>query len=203
MRIVDNSGGLWTNIIKHRMEPGMAIRQNYIPDERVTKLLAEEVISSIKGSTKHKFSVKHIAGKLVIARFGSGTYSNGILKRKSPDGTDYIPLSQTTLDIRKIDGNNRGAAFILRETGQHIMNGLKILKLTLGPRGGKLAEIGWDGENEEIAMKQNKGFSTVTVRENKQGEKRFTTTEVPARPFIGISEELQNNLQTFWNKITR
>lgn len=209
MKLVDKSGGFWTNIIMRKMDPAIAFRQNYIPDENITRLFAEETMSAIKGSVKHKISVTHVAGKLVVARFNNGTYSTGILKRTSPDGTPFVPLNPLTLELRKAEGNNRGAAFILRATGKHIMDGLKILKLTTAPKGGKFAEIGWSGENAVIAVKQNEGFqethATVKHKSKEDGRKNVTaiTSVVPARPFIGISEELQNNLQQWWNRIAK
>jgi len=200
MKIVDRSNGFWLNILTKRTSPEVAFEQNYMPDPTMTRLLGEEIISGMKGSTKHKFMVRHMNGKLVISRVPNGKYQTGILRRTSPDGTPYVPLSESTLAIRKIDGNTRGPAFILRETGKHIMDGLKIITSSFGRKRSKMS-IGWTGEDAEIAAKQNKGFEEARPYRTSTDELRDFSVIIPARPFIGISEEVQTVLQQAWNKI--
>lgn len=202
MRIDDKTGGFWTDIIVRKKLPEVAFKQNYTTDAVANNMLAEEAISAIKGSVKHKFSIRHVRGKLVIARFSDGKYSTGILQRKSPDGTPYAPLSETTLAMRKADGNSRGPAFILRETGKHIMDGLKIISRNTTRKGMKF-EIGWVGEDAKRASEHNAGFGWTIVYENSFGEKRFYDVTVPARPFIGLSKEFVENIQKFWNKLAK
>ena len=202
MRIEGKNKKFWADIIQRRADPELVFKQNYVPDVKVARMLAQESMNAIKGGVKHKFSVQHINGKLVVAKFANGSYSTGIMKRKSPNGTDFIPLSPVTLEIRKMDGITRGPAFILRETGKHIMNGLKILSSREGRKGSEVT-IGWRGENEQRAKEHNEGFSIDHSRINSRGEKSNWQIDVPARPFIGLSEELKSNLYSFWNKIAK
>ena len=202
MRIEGKNKKFWADIIQRRADPELVFKQNYVPDVKVARMLAQESMNAIKGGVKHKFSVQHINGKLVVAKFANGSYSTGIMKRKSPDGTDFIPLSPVTLEIRKMDGITRGPAFILRETGKHIMNGLKILTAR-ETRNGSEVTVGWTGLDKIIAEDQNKGFDIEHTAQNKQSELRTWNVNVPARPFIGLSEELKSNLYSFWKKIAK
>lgn len=202
MKIVDRSGGFWLDVFQKRKDPEVAFRQNYLPDKVATKMLAGEIISGMKGSVKHKIMVRHINGRLVISRVPNGSYSTGIMKRKSPDGTDYEPLSPVTLAIRKMDGITRGAAFILRATSEHIFNGLKIKSLEFTKKGSKVA-IGWTGENEVIAVQQDQGFEVKAARKTESGGLSQYTIKTPARHHIGISEETINVLTSFWKKIAK
>lgn len=197
MKLEDNSGGFWTDLIIHRRGASYAIKQHLIPDERFTKIIADETISAIRGSTKHKLVVERRNGKISYHLFNNGNYSEGILQGRSPDGTPYEPLSPTTLKFRKWKGISRGASFILRETSQHILNGLKILSFTSRPNGGKSAEVGWTGEDAEIARAQNDGFATASPATGFAGKQTVNSVQIPARPFIGFSEELKENLQSF------
>lgn len=200
MRIKDNSGGFWTDIIVKRKSPLVTVRQNYIPDENVARVIAKEAVSAIKGSNKGRFSVSHRNGKLTVSRFSSERYSTGILQRKSPNGKDYLPLSEATLQMRKLDGNNRGPSFILRETGKHIMDGLKVLSISK-TRNGSKAEVGWSGDNAQRAAEHNAGF--IVTYTNKRGEQRSYDIPVPARPFIGLSKEFLKNINGLWNRIAK
>jgi len=201
MKIRDKSGGFWLNIIQRR-NPEVAFEQNYMPDRNLTNLLGQEIISGIKGAKRHKFMVRHLNGKLVVSKVPNGDYSTGILKRKSPDGTPYEPLSETTLQLRKLAGNNRGPSFILRETSKHIYEGLKILSVNFGKKRSSVS-IGWEGENAERAAEHNKGFDYTVRYMNKQNEGRQYKITIPARPFIGISEEVVTTLQQMWRKVAK
>ena len=194
MRLVDRSGGFFTNLIIKKVNPDLVITQSFIPDELLMKKIGDEAISSIKGSVKHKFVVRRQNGKLVFNTFPSGSYLFGIQKRISPDGTPFQPLSKATMAIRQWKAEKgqitfRGAAFILRETSRHIMEGLRIKYLSKSPRGGKRVEIGWTGENERIANLQNDGSA-----ENKNPAIHSDKdAPIPARPFRGFSEEFREN----------
>lgn len=190
MKLIDRSGGIWSRLIIRKASPDLVIRQSIVPDEKLTKSMASETINSIKGSTRSQFVVKRINGKLIHHRFPSGRYEYGILQRKTPEGEDYLPLKDTTLEIRKWKGVQRGAAFILRETSKHIFEGLKIKSFTLGPRGGKKVIIGWSGESEEIAVKQHYGDPLNLLRGR--------PAPIPPRPFRGFQRQL---IETFGNII--
>jgi len=202
MKFVGKHKKFWYDIIVGRINPETVFKQNYMPDQRITKLLAEEGISAVKGSVRHKFSVQHVGGKLVMTRFNNGSYSTGILKRTSPDGTPFVPLSEKTLNARKDEGNRRGPAFILRETSAHIYKGLKILSQTI-TRKGSVTTMGWSGDDAKRANQHDKGFIQNYKYTNKKGKTSNYPVEIPARPFIGYSKEFLKNMQQFWNKITK
>ncbi len=204
MKLEDNSGGFWTDLIIHKRGAAFAIKQHLIPDERFTKLIADETISAIRGSTKHKLVVERKNGKISYHLFGNGNYSEGIIQGISPDGTPYEPLSKTTLKFRKWKGITRGVSFILRETSEHILNGLKILSFTSRPNGGKSVEVGWTGEDERIALLQNNGIpDNPNPSSSFRGVASDRKSPVPARPFIGFSEELKENLNSFLKAFLR
>jgi hypothetical protein len=201
MKLIDNSGGFWLNIIEKRIDVELAIRQYIVPNDTLTRLIAEEVISAIRGGIKHRFTVERKNGELIFNRSSMGHYKTGILQGKSPDGSLYQALTISTLNIRRSKGVSRGGKYILRETDSHILNGLHIIHQTSASRGGKSVEIGWTGENADIAWKQNHGFSTENPSfeyfglEPKSGNEVVT---VPGREFIGLSAELIDNLESLF-----
>lgn len=200
MKLKDNSGGFWTDLIIRNRNIDMIIKQHLMPDEKLTRIMAEEMISAIKGSRKHKLVVVRNNGKINYSLVENGSYSTGILKNTSPDGTPYEPLHRLTLKKRKWIGNERGASYILRKTSEHIFNGLHIKKLTRAPRGGKRAEIGWSGEDERIANIQNNGDPNNTFPffgKTLNGDLFESPAPIPARPFRGISIELYNTIRSF------
>src|SRR5882672_5214621 len=154
------------------------------------KLLAKEAISSIKGSVKSNIIVQRKNGILIYKATPVGIYSFGILKRISPDGKPYEELKDTTLNkVRKWKGITRGPSFILRETSRHIFEGLHIKSFTIAPRGGKKIVIGWSGEDEEIANKQETGFTTINPVTEYFGVQGLKDVTIPARPFRGFQRE--------------
>jgi len=198
-RLIDRSGGVWSEIITRRKNANLVITQRVIPDERLMFMIGEEAVSSIKGSIKHKFSITSSNGKVHFARFHNGTYPYGIMKRISPDGEKFEPLSETTVKEREWSGVDRGRPFILRRTSEHIMEGLKVLYQSRGPRGGKRVEIGWRGEDERLAILNDKGGS-VTTDLFDRGPK---TVNIPARPFRGFQEEFIRNFYDIMAQVLR
>jgi len=191
MRLIDNSGGIWSEIILRRKSMNLVIKQRVIPDDQLTKGLGLEAIDSVKGGPKHKFVIKSDGkGGVVFHRFTSGTYKYGIQKRISPDGKPYVELNKATIRHREFKGIARGAAFILRETSSHILNGLKILKQARAAKGGKSIEIGWIGEDEKLAQLHDKGGEVTSSWFNTE-----KTSEIPARPLRGFQPEFVENFR--------
>ena len=131
-----------------------------------------------------------------------GRYPYGIARQRGPNGQKWPPLSDATLRIRKAKAKTgwtdvntgerrslnsaRGRSFALRETSQHLYNGLKVLRVTstsvgLGYRG---SVRGSGIELDRLATMMDRGF---TVK-GKKG-----TIQVPARPFIGIQRRFKVN----------
>lgn len=193
-RLIDKSGGFWTDFINRRKTPAQFIKQNLIPDSRIMRKVGEEAISSVKGSVKHKIVIKYLHGNLVMNSFSNGSYSNGILKRRSIDGDEYEPLKDSTLRSREwkasegLISSNRGADFIERETSNHILNGMKVKSVNETSKTASCT-IGWEGENEVIADAQDKG-KEVTTQWFDKGE---LTVKVPAHHFIGFQKEFIDN----------
>jgi hypothetical protein len=194
MKLKDNSGGFWGDLIVRNKNVDMIVKQHLIPDENFTKIMALEAISAIKGSTKHKLNVIRNESGIHYNLVSDGSYSTGIMKNMSPDGTPYELLHRLTVKDRKWHGINRGANYILRKTSEHIFNGLKIKRFTVAPKGGKRVEIGWTGENEKIALIQDQGDPN-----NKYTFPNGFVTDAPivARKFRGYSEELVQTIRTF------
>lgn len=204
MKLIDNSGGIWTNLITRRINPDLVIKRAIIPNEKLVKEMANEAISSIKGSIKHRFKIGRVNGELIFNKFPSGTYEYGILKRKSPDGEDWEELNPLTLKHRefkfkegKID-QVRGKSFILRETSKHILNGLKIKKIRRKFSGGQTIEIGWDSKNEEIVRLQNDGGSVFD-----EWFDTFKSSFIPSRPFRGFQKQLRENFRNILEQIRK
>jgi len=199
MKLIDNSGGFWTNLIVRRKNADLAISQNLLPNSQMMRVVANEAISSIKGSTKHKIIAKLTNGELTLQSSTNGEYSYGIKKRISPDGTPYERLSNTTLRMRKWKAEHgeipsaRGADYILRETSKHIYNGLKVLSVKIG-RKNAYAEIGWTGEDETIAKIQDGGD---TITEHWSGQE----VVLPPRPFRGFQQEFIDNFFNILNQV--
>lgn len=213
MKLRDNSGGIWGEIILKRKNPEVVLREVALPgDPRFARLMAEEAISAIKGSVKHILLVDRSQGKVQYRRVNAGnSYSTGILKRISPDGTPYPVveeggglLKESTLRHREYKQEvgdtvtSRSGAFVLRETSQHIFNGLKVKEITV-TRNGARAVIGWQGENEIIALKRNRQSETGASLWFGQIPKWSKTVE--ARPFIGLSQEFVDVFEQFVNQL--
>jgi len=127
--------------------------------------------------------LRRMGREAVKAFRGSSPYSTGIRKRKAPDGTPFEPLKQSTLDIRQKRGIKRRGAFILRETGTHIIDQIRIIEI-----GNDYAIVGVEGgKNEIIASAHHTGFTTSE-------SSMIPGKPVPARPIFGVSEELASKL---------
>jgi hypothetical protein len=191
VKLVDNSSGFWTDVIIRRINPDMVIRQHFEPSIELMTILGNEMISSVKGSVKHNITVgMSNEGQKTIHSFPSGSYQYGIMKQTDPDGNPLAPLSDNTIRIRREEKqNNRGYAFILRETSQHIFEGLKIKVLNL-----KSVVIGWTGEDEQRVTEnanerevENPAITYWHVNAKKK------TVTVPARDVRGLSDEFREN----------
>lgn len=224
VRLRDDSGGFWTRILINKHDPELVIKQYIVPDEHLTLAIAQEMMSSIKGSLRHRFVIHRIGGILSFNRTINGTYQYGIMKEISPDGTQYEPLKESTKLIRQQKGHrgptsefipskdnfNKGVNvflgqdFILRATSKHIMEGLHVISFTSAPNGGKSAVIGWTGENAVIASMQDGGFTTNNPCIELLGvvpKNGNDMVEVPARPFIGVQPELIETLNTIYSQL--
>ena len=191
MRLIDNSGGFWGDIIIRNVNPDMVIKQHFEPSPELMEILGDEMISAVKGSVKHTVVVEQDNdGHKTINAFGNGSYQYGILKGTDPDGEPLKPLSDNTLRIRKEEKQiDRGETFILRETSQHILQGLMIKSLN-----NKSVVIGWTGEDEEIVI------ANATDREVENPAITYwgvnakrKKVPVPARDIRGLSDEFREN----------
>jgi len=203
---VDNSGGLWGKLLFSN-EDIQEVIWNAINNRKLFRYFADEMVSSVKGGPQHSFTItRKNDGKLRFARFATGSYPYGIAKRLSPDGSQYEPLKKSTLRHREWKAKvgelptNRRGSFILRETSEHIFYGLKITNKTITDNSANF-EIGWTGENQNIALKQNSGFNTG--KNEWFGKDPKSNMKVPARPFIGIQKQCIDNLKTAFGKIIR
>lgn len=202
MKLMDKSGGFWTNLIVRQQSGDLAIEQSLIPNERLMRKLGEEAISSIKGSVRHTIVTILVDGKLTFNTSQNGTYPYGIFKRTTPDGEPYQPLDLSTLRYRewKFEQGeadvNRGKSFILRETSTRIVGGLHIQNLRHGNITAGV-DIGWDGHDEEVALLQDKGGETSTPWFD-EGDR---TVQIPARHFRGFQEEFMNNFYSILDEI--
>lgn len=152
------------------------------------------VCSRLRRRISRKRLVLRRMGREAVKAFrGSIPYNTGIRKRKEPDGTPYKPLESSTLEVRRKRGITRKGAFILRETGTHIVDPMTILEIgddhvTVGVRGSK---------NAMIASAQHSGFTTAP-------DSMIPNKKVPARKIFGISEMLATRLnQLIHEHITR
>lgn len=201
----DASGGLWGELLFSNKNPKI-ILNSALFNRKLYRYFADEIISSVRGGNKHSFTITRKKGKLNFVRFIKGSYPYGIKKRTSPDGSQYEPLKESTLKHREWKTKvgelptYRKGSFILRETSQHIYYGLKVLNEVVSENGA-VYEIGWDGENVDIALKQNSGFKTGG--NEWFGKQPKHKADVSARPFIGIQRQCIDNLKTAFSKIIR
>lgn len=195
VKIIDRSGGMWIDMIKRRKNADLVLRQRLLPDENTMRMIGEEMISSVRGSVKHKFQVAGLQSQsgvnIIVHRFSNGSYRYGILKHTSPDGTPLEPLKESTIRHREYKGINRGPVFLLRETSRHIYEGLKVKFINIGKRRHEVG-VGWTGENEKLVQQHEVGFVATTPFFDKSPEKGLL---VPARPIRGFSRELIDNLR--------
>jgi len=185
-----------------------------IPDPLAMKLIGKEMVSQTRGGPKSKLaaapsenivtilrSAGSIVGiidlggivgdtyrRIVVVATPAGEYTTGIKKAISPQGELWEPLSPATLKHRRFKGNSRGETFILRETGDHLYNTVKILNTTLGKTRMSEVRVGWTGPNAAIAMAHERGFFTSTKW---FGRDPADAHQVPARRLIGLSDEIR------------
>lgn len=190
MKLIDNSGGIWANLLLRCKSPAQVLQNRFRPDPALMNALGSEAISSIRGSTKHEFAIYLINGQPRYHSFPSGRYPFGMLSNTTQEGKPFAPLADSTLRNRYQKGNKRGASFILRETSKHIYYGLKKLGYKRTKTRDQI-EVGWDGENAEIVKLHERGFSTTNPMFNREVEKR--AHQVPARKVRGFQEEFVRN----------
>lgn len=206
MKLKDNSGGIWTNIILKRMGAEASLRASASPSPELLNIVGHEMVNSIKGSFKRYVVVDTTNGIKVVVSKQKGSYQNGILKKSTPEGRAFKPLADSTIAIRRVYKNNtRGREFILRETSMRILKGLGILRLSRNYRQSAGVVVGWaNPEDSEIALKQHNGFDAPNpileygdmdkVGRMLGSKKPPKPVTIPARPFIGYSKELQQNI---------
>jgi len=190
-RLIDHSGGFWFEVIKRRKSGDMALVHRFMPDETLLRIIGEEAISSAKASVKHKLIATARRGKFMVHRFPNGKYKYGISTRTTSDGKEWPELKDSTIRHRQWKGINRGKVFALRETSQHIYQGLHIKRIIMG-RTKRTIEIGWRGKDEKLAMLHEQGFRTSTPWFGKPAKSAYI---VPARKIRGFSRELLENLK--------
>lgn len=196
MIVKDRAGGIWTELLVRKKSPNMVCRQAFVPNKAGMRTIGNEIISAIRGSNKHKFVITRQNGRMRINTFPNGIYSTGILRHRSPDGSEMTELSDVTLRIRKyVKDISRGKTFLLRETSRNIYWGLHIKNVSIGNMYGHLT-IGWEGEAEEIVKKQESGFETINPAIMYLGVYTPNTrVKVPPRWICGYSDELIDNLR--------
>jgi hypothetical protein len=200
MKLTDRSGGFWTDIIVRRKNANLALSSRIVPPIEVKEAIGQEIINSIKGSVKSSYSFnRNEDGSLVMVRVPKGTYQYGLAKGTDSNGRELAPLSPVTIIIReKVKNVSRKSAFILRETNQHIYDGLHI-KFIAGSgniSGAHKIEIGWDGFDEELVRmnEQSRMVDNPLSLMNKNTGQSFKQVQVPGRKFRGFSEELKENI---------
>jgi hypothetical protein len=186
MNLVDRSNGFWGELIKDRKNPRLLLTQRFGPNLQLMNILADEAISSIRGSVKHSVAIIIKNGKPTPHAFPVGRYPFGMLSNTTSTGIPLKPLKDATIRKREYEGNTRGKEFILRATSQHIYNGLKKLKVTE-----ESFLVGWEGEDEEIVMKHEHGFvaDTPMFEDKQQGIGAI----VPPRNIRGLQIAFREN----------
>lgn len=189
MRLVDNSGGFWGDIIIRKINPDIVVKQRLEPSLQLMTILGKEMISAVKGSTKHNITVTTSKdGVKTIHAFSSGSYKYGLIKGTDAAGNALEPLSESTLRIRDEQKNvQRDGKFILRETSKHILDGLKIKILNK-----KSVQIGWNAKDEELvnlnATEREVENPAITYWGINAKRK---TVHVAGREFRGLSDEFR------------
>jgi hypothetical protein len=204
--LIDNSPTkFFTKVFLRGEDIEMSLRTSFLPDPAFMTELAKEGMNAVKGSQKSKLIVTMRDGMRTVRRVGVSTYEDGIIKASTPDGMAYHQLSESTLKIRReVKHIVRGAQYILRETSQHILNGLHIIRMQRNYRQSAGVSIGWSGENAEIAKRQNDGFTAINPMEefmtmnraermSTMGSGSAKDVDIPARKFMAFSREFQNN----------
>lgn len=151
------SDTLWRQLLTSEQTPASILRRYARPDTMLRGRLADEIIKAHRGIRPYPF---------------------GLLRRRSPDGRPYKPLSDVTLEFRRFMGNPRGPNFILRQTGRHILRGLRVLYS--GPR---KIRVGWTGRAGALAALQHTGR-----------ERTAEGSPIPARPHIGFQRLVLSNI---------
>lgn len=137
--------------------------------------------------------LRRIGREAVKAFIGATPYDTGIRKRREPSGKPFAPLKKSTLEVRKRRGINRKGAFILRETGDHIVDAMTILKVK-----DDSVVVGVSGEeNKLIASLHHTGFTTGP-------DSMIPNKKVPARRIFGMSAKLAKTVnEMIHNHIVR
>lgn len=132
---------------------------------------------------RRKMVLRRIGREAVKAFRGSTPYDTGIRKRRAPDGTPFAPLQSSTLDVRQKRGIKRKGAFILRETGTHIVDAMQILAI-----GADSVLIGVAGtKNKLLTGLHHTGFTTAP-------DSMIPNKRVPARRIFGMSNQLARTI---------
>jgi hypothetical protein len=199
VKLTDNSGGFWADIIIRRKSADMALRSRVEPNIAVMEVLGNEMIQSVKGGAKSLYNFTRSAeGDVIVTKIPCGDYKFGIAKGTDYTGAPLAPLSEVTLKIReKVKGISRKGAFILRETSEHIFNGLHITHLAgkSNTSGRNRVEIGWNKFDEQLVMlNEQDRMVTNPLVEYRGKDISAPDVFVAARKIRGYSAELRENI---------
>jgi len=190
VKINDRSGGFWIEGMRKGFD--MVIKDDLIPKSTVARLIGKELVNSVRGGNKHKITATYKNGRASYHFFTNGSYPYGIAKHKSPDGSPYAPLSDETIRHRKWKAKEgkldvaRDRRYILRETGEHIYDGMTV-SLPIIQRGQTRIEVRFN--DPKIARIHNEGRASYSS----PWFKTTKTSRIPARPFIGFQDEFVRN----------
>lgn len=172
----------------------MVIRRHFLPSKVVTRAIAQEAISSVRGGKRNRIVFSRTQGIITFRKVRAGEYPWGIKKNISPSGEQFESLTEDTLRHRKFKNIKRGPTFILRETSKNIYGGLKILEITKG-RLRASSTIGWTGKAAELVAMFEAGFSPLdTSWFGHDPPDGFSEIQVAPRRVRGFQPAFRENL---------
>ncbi len=184
MYLTDKSNGFWGELIIKRTIPRIVLNQRFGSNLQLMRILAKEAIYSIQGSVRHSVAIIIKNNKPTYHAFPVGRYQFGMLSNTGPGGVPLRKLKDSTIRKREFQGNPRGEEFILRETSQHIYNGIKVLNVT-----DNSFLVGWEGEDEQIVLKHEQGF--VATDPMFDGKTQGIGAVIPPRKIRGLQAQFR------------
>lgn len=151
------------------------------------RYIGNEIISGFKGLSAKKAIVNR-EGRVTTR--AAGVYPYGISKRRSPDGTPYEPLKESTLRSRKREGISRGEGFILRET-----DGLyKGLVAVPTPKGVDVRHSSPDDNAKSLLHEEGRSRHPSGLYTSKDGSP--VNVAIPARPHRATQKKVLDNIKS-------